>query len=87
VDEAALFSFDTELKEVRPFSTTFETADHGVRSRAWRHVGGRDCRDRESPRSAAPASDGRGHRWRGPASRMKPKRCRGLLAGRSSTWW
>lgn len=27
VDEAALFSFDTELKELRPFATTFETAD------------------------------------------------------------
>ena len=27
VDEAALFSFDTELHEVRPFSSTFDTSD------------------------------------------------------------
>jgi Ca-activated chloride channel family protein len=27
VDEAALYSFDTELKEVRPFSSTFELGD------------------------------------------------------------
>jgi Ca-activated chloride channel homolog len=27
VDEAALYSFDTELKELRPFSSTFEFAD------------------------------------------------------------
>jgi Ca-activated chloride channel family protein len=32
IDEAALFSFDTELKELRPFSSTFETADQALAS-------------------------------------------------------